>query len=163
MFFPVPFDLLDTSLKTTIIRELLEVNEELKKHDLYLKPSDANEIIKARGRTLRNQGRIELDFNVTKVLIKKLADSGYVNQDNYVSTVNEMFEIFHFIKNETSDFISDEDIINAIIVFYNNVCGGSTELLMGKGAEKILHNFKLQRNLSDIVKEDDKAYWKFEE
>jgi hypothetical protein len=34
---------------------------------------------------------------------------------------------------------------------------------MGKGAEKILHNFKLQRNLSDIVKEDDKAYWKFEE
>lgn len=163
MFLPVSFDSLDTSLKISRIHELLQANEELKKHNLLLTPSDADEIITARSRALKNQGRIELDLSVTKELIKKLSKSSYINQSNYVTTVIEMYEVFHFIKNETSDLISDKDILDAIIVFYNNTCGGSTELLMGKVTEKILQNFNHKRNLSEIVKEGDEAYWNFGE
>lgn len=150
MFLPALFDFQDKSLKITRINELLGLNEELKKHNILLTPEAAGEIIESRSAALKNQGRVELDIEVTKTLIKTLSSSEYINQKNFVCTVNKIYEVFHFIKNATSDFTSDEENISAIMVYYNKVCGGSCELLMGKGIEKILQNFNQGRNLSYI-------------
>jgi|NGEPerStandDraft_9_1074522.scaffolds.fasta_scaffold39436_1 hypothetical protein len=163
MLLPIVFNSLDTTLDVGRIHELLEVNEELREHNLFLVPSDAQAIIVSRGRTLKNQGRIELNIDVTKKLVNKLAQSPYINKDNYVTTVNEMYEIFHFLKNSTSDFSVDDDILDAIIIYFDDVCAGSTELLVGKGIEKILENYKSHRRLTDIVKEEEDGYWNFDE
>jgi hypothetical protein len=159
----VLFDTFDTTLYVSRINDLLTINDELRNHNLILTPSDAEEIITARGNTLKNHGRIELDINVTKSLISRIGESAYTNQNNYVMTVNDIYEAFHVIKNSTSDFTPDEDIIDAIMVYYNNVCGGSTELLLGKGMDKILQNFKEKRKLTDIRAEGDEEYWNFDE
>lgn len=143
--------------------ELLEMNDELKKHGLLLSPSDIVDITTSRSRVLQDNGRIEIGFHVSKALIDMLADSAYISQDNLVQTANEMYEVFHCIKNATSDWVSDEDILDAIMVYYDQVCGGSTELLMGKGMEKILQNYKEQRKLADIISEEDEADWSDEE
>lgn len=157
------FGSLDNVLKKSSMHELLAYNTELKKHGLVLTPVDAEEIIDARSRALKNQGRVELDTSVTKELVKRLSESAYINQENYVRTITELYETFHFIKNATSDFTSDQDIVDAIMVYFEKVCGGSAELLMGKGVEKITENFISQNVLTDIEKEEDEEYWYFDE
>jgi hypothetical protein len=159
MFLPAVFHSLDQVLKENRIHELLVSNEVLKKHGLVLTPADAEEIMAARSRVLKNQGRIELDINVSKTLLSRIARSSYVNQDNYVETVNDMYEIFHYIKNASSDLLSDEEVIDAIMVYYDQVCGGSTEFVMGKGIEKILDNYRHGRNMADIINEREEEYW----
>jgi hypothetical protein len=153
MFSPAVFQSLDRVLRENRINELLQSKDVLKKHGLVLTPSDAEEIIAARGIVLENQGRIELDMNVSKILMNRIAMSSYVNQDNYVETVNEMYEIFHYIKNASSDLVSDEEVIDAIMVYYDKVCGGSTDFVMGKGIEKILNNYHHNRYMADIILE----------
>jgi len=153
MFSPAVFQSLDRVLKENRIHELMVYNDFLKKHGLVLKASDAEEIIAARSIVLENQGRIELDMNVSKMLINRIAMSSYVHQDNYVETVNEMYEIFHYIKNASSDLVSDEEVIDAIMVYYDKVCGGSTDFVMGKGIEKILNNYHHNRYMADIILE----------
>lgn len=163
IILPLSFNLLDTSGKVNGSFELLETNKELKMHGFALTASDAAEILTARSRALTNQGRIELNLGVTKTLIKRLSESNYMIQENFVDTLNDLYEVFHLIKNATSDYVSDEEVIDAIMSFYNGVCGGSAELLAGKGVEKILQNYKQKRKLSDIKKEEDEKYWYFDE
>ena len=163
MFSPAVFHSLDRVLRENRVNELLVFNKVLKKHGLVLTPSDAEEIIAARTRVLENQGRIELDINVSKTLINRIAMSSYVNQDNYVETINEMYEIFHYIKNASSDLVSDEEVIDAIMVYYDQVCGGSTEYVMGKGIEKILDNYHHRKNMAEVIMDREEEYWDLSE
>lgn len=154
---------LTTALKTKRVSELLELNQELEKHSLALSPAEAEELIANRTQALKNQGRIELDLSVTKAFALKLSESPYISHENYVRTISELYEVFHYIKNATSDFVSDEDVINAVMVYYEKVCHGSAELLMGKGADKIIRNFKQKSDLNEIEKSGDEEYWHFDE
>lgn len=163
MSLPAVLHSLDLIRKENRIHELLLCNEVLKKQGLVLSFSDAEEIMAVRGRVLKNQERIELDINVSKTLLYQMAQSSYVNPENYVATVNDMYGIFHYIKNATSDLVSDEEVIDAIVVYYNQVCGGSTEFLMGKGIEKILANYHQGRNMTDIINEREEIYWRLSE
>lgn len=157
------FNLLDPFSKDKGSLELLEANHELKRHNYALTASDAAQILIARSRTLSNQGRVELNLSVTKDLIKRLSESDYITQENFVDTVNDLYEIFHLIKNFTSDYVGDDEVIDAIMNFYNGVCGGSSELLAGKGVDKILQNYEQKRKLSAITKEESDRYWYFDE
>jgi hypothetical protein len=49
--------------------------------------------------------------------------------------------------------VSDEEVIDAIMVYYDKVCGGSTDFVMGKGIEKILNNYHHNRYMADIILE----------
>lgn len=162
---PTPMipEFLNTALKTKRISEILELNQELGKQSLALSPAEAEELIVNRAQALKNQGRIELDLSVMKAFALKLSESPYISQENYVRTISELYEVFHYIKNATSDFISDEDVINAVMTYYENICHGSAELLMGKGADKIISNFKEKSDLNKIEESGDEEYWYFDE
>lgn len=163
MFSLELFDSLNAAVSGGKVHELLSLNEELQKQGLVLTPEDAEEIIASRTRVLKNQGRVELDISVTKAIAKRLSESAYISPETYVKTINEIYEVFHFIKNATSDFTSDEDILDAIMFYYEKICGGSTELLMGKGIEKIVNNFLNRKNLSEQEQGEDDEYWNFDE
>ena len=122
--------------------DLLALNSVLDGRGLSLTPANAEDILESRKRTLKNQGRIELDTKVTQKIIQRLSESSYINRDNFISSIDDLYEIFHHIKNEISEFTSDEEILDAIMFSFENICGGSTELLMGKGAEAIVHKFR---------------------
>lgn len=161
---PAFFNSLDSILHDNNTNELLSCNEDLKKKGLVLLPKDIDEIIKFRSTALKRQARIELNIDVTKLIIARLSESSYVNQENFIKTINDFYEIFHFIKNSTSDLISDEDVLNAVASYYENVCQGSMELLRGKGIEKIIENFEKQRQLDYIEKNKEvEEYWNFDE
>jgi hypothetical protein len=44
-------------------------------------------------------------------------------------------------------------VLKAIMFFYNSVYNGSMELVMGKGTEKIINNFKHNKELTCIEEE----------
>lgn len=157
-------DVYSLSLQKNQIQELLSLNSELKEHTLMLTPEDANEILASRSRTLKNQGRVELDTKVTQAIIKRLSESSYVTQNNFLSCIDDMYETFHFIKNATSDLISDKDILDAMMVYFEKFCHGSVELLMGKGVEKIVENYRNHKKLTEISHpEEEENYWNTDE
>lgn len=163
MLFFKQFNEVNVLLRKNRVQKLLDLNSGLKDHDLILTPKNVEEILVSRDRALKNQGRVELDTKVIREIIKRLSESSYITQNNFLSCINDVYETFHFIKNETSDFISDEDILAAVMVYFEKVCHGSVELLMGKGVEKIVENFKNQKGLAEIEKsEEEEEYWNFD-
>ena len=67
--------------------------------------------------------RIELDIKVTKQLIENIYTSQYTNVDNYLEAINDMQEIFYYLKNETDDKICDDEIIEILGEFYEKFSG----------------------------------------
>ena len=163
MSVPKDFNSADALLQRSRIQELLALNSGLEEHSLFLSPGDAEEILASRSRALQNQGRVEVDTKVTQAIVKRLSESHYITRDNFLNCINDIYETFHFIKNATSDFISDEEILDAVMTYFEKVCHGSAELLMGKGVEKIVHNFKNKKELTEIEKPGEEEYWNFDE
>ncbi len=159
MLLPAVFASIDNALEESRKNEILACGPLLKMHGLVLKASDAASIIAARNHALRTHGRIDLDISVTKKFMTAVAPSPYVTQDNYVGVINELYEFFQFLKNNMSDLVGDEEIIQAIIIYFNDYCRGSTEYLMGKGIELILQNYRENRDLCDISREEAEVFW----
>ncbi|WP_343347433.1 DUF6323 family protein [Terrisporobacter petrolearius] len=103
--------------------ELLKINDESSAYGLILTPEDVEEIIKSRGYSLKNYGRIDLNMDVTKKLINKIYTSQYTDKDDYVEIINDLQDIFYYLKNETLDEISDNEIIDIIVEFYEKTSG----------------------------------------
>lgn len=129
MFLPSIFNSMEQALNDSQVNEILKIGEENGECKLVLTKEDAVEIIKARNRTLQSNGRIELGIEVMKKLIQNFSVSSFVHQEDYVSIINELQEIFYYMKNETEDKLGDDELIDIMEKLYNNSCGGSIELL----------------------------------
>jgi|GEM_PF-2330505 len=130
---------------------LLQLNARLQSYGWVLSREDAADILENRDRILKSHGRVELDLSVTQKLIVGLAASAYVTQEEFLSTLNDIYETFHDLKNALSDFTGDDEMIEAILMCLDEDCGGSSELLLGLGAEKIygLFNTREGRQASE--------------
>ena len=134
MISPIILKSLNSNLQTKQENEILNLNEESQIYGLTLNQEDVKEIINSRDNTLKNYGRIELDIGVTKMIIENLYKSQYIDKDDYVYLINDLHEIFYYLKNETLDKISDVEIIEIIDEFYNN-CSGRIDILQEKCEE----------------------------
>ncbi|QJA08644.1 hypothetical protein HF520_06685 [Romboutsia sp. CE17] len=134
MISPIILKSLNSSLQIMQESEILELNEKSQIYGLTLNKEDVQEIINSRNNTLKNYGRIELDINVTKRIIENLYKSQYTDKDDYVEVINDLQEIFYYLKNETLDQISDIEIIEIIDEFYNN-CSGRVDIVQEKSEE----------------------------
>lgn len=123
--------------------EILKINEESSAYGLILTPNDVEDIIKSRGYTLKTYGRIDLNMDVTKKLINKIYKSQYTDKDDYVETINDLQDIFYYLKNETLDKISDDEIIDLISEFYEETSGRIDNIQ--NLVEKYALDFKLGR------------------
>lgn len=103
--------------------EILKINEESSAYGLILTPGDVEEIIKSRGYSLKTYGRVDLNMDITKKLINKIYTSQYTDKDDYVEIINDLQDIFYYLKNETLDEISDYEIIDIIVEFYEKTSG----------------------------------------
>lgn len=110
-------------LKEIERNELLETNEESKEYGLTLSESDVKDIITSRNYTLKGYGRIELDIKTTKQLIENIYKSQFTNINDYLETINDMQEIFYYLKNETDDKICDDEIIELLDELYEKFSG----------------------------------------
>ena len=125
---------LNLNLQITQENEILDLNEKSQIYGLTLNKEDVKEIINSRDNTLKNYGRIELDIGITKMIIENLYKSQYTDKDDYVYAINDLHEVFYYLKNETLDQISDIEIIEIIDEVYNN-CSGRIDIVQEKCEE----------------------------
>lgn len=84
---------------TVAKNELLKINEKSSAYGLILIEEDVEEIIKSREYSLKTYGRIDLNMDVTKKLINKIYTSQYTDKDDYVEIINDLQDIFYYLKN----------------------------------------------------------------
>lgn len=123
MISPIILSSMHQGLKEIERNELLETNEESKEYGLTLSESDVKDIITSRNYTLKGYGRIELDIKTTKQLIENIYKSQFTNINDYLETINDMQEIFYYLKNETDDKICDDEIIELLDELYEKFSG----------------------------------------
>jgi len=129
-------------LDTQIYNEISKCNELTIDYGLMLKEEDVKEIIKTRDLALKKSGRIEFNGQIINKIIITFCDSPYISQYNYSDTINELVEIFYNYKNETLDYMSDDELIEIMKEYFDNYCQGSLELLEGKVLYKIADNIR---------------------
>ncbi|MBY7141968.1 hypothetical protein KFZ56_02470 [Virgibacillus sp. NKC19-3] len=138
------FDMLNShqlSQPSNTVMELVHLNEKTKERDLVLTPDDAKTLMLSRNKILRDHARVELSIGVLKELIEVFSASPYMNRDHYVDTLNDLQEIFYYLRNETEDKIGDAKLIQQMNDYYNGPCGGSIELLRSK-MEELAEKFR---------------------
>lgn len=123
--------------------EILNLNERSQEYGLILTPDDVDNIVKSRNHTLNSYGRIDLNMDVTKEIMEILYKSQFTDKDDYVEMINDLVEIFYFLKNETLDEISDKEIIEIIGEFYEET-RGRIDNIQDK-AEKFSKDYKYNR------------------
>lgn len=141
------------SISTQItLDELLKTNEESAQYGLLLSSSDALELIDGRNLTIRNYGRVELGIDVVKNIISEFCSSPYIAAPDYAATLNELIDIFYYMKNETADRVGDSELIAIMRDYFNNSCRGSTELLKNRELAMIA---SLLKKAADYAGGDD--------
>ncbi|UWD48279.1 DUF6323 family protein [Clostridioides difficile] len=140
MISPIILSSMHQNLKEIERNELLETNNESKYYGLVLSKADVKDIITSRNDTLKGYGRIELDIKVTKQLIENIYTSQFTNMDDYLETINDMQEIFYYLKNETDDKICDDEIIEILDELYEKFTG-NMDNVRGE-AEEFAKKFK---------------------
>ena len=132
----------NNSLEKQIFNEILACNSTTHEYGLTLSEGDVKELIQTRTEALNKSGRIEFNGEIINKIILRFCDSPYISQYNYTATINELVEIFYNYKNETLDYISDDELIEIMKDYFDNYCQGSLELLEGKVLYKIADNIR---------------------
>lgn len=132
----------ESLLEKNLLNEILKCNEVTKEYGLKLNENDIKEIVKTRNIALERSGRIEFNGQIINKIIESFCDSPYISQYNYSETINELVEIFYNYKNETLDYIGDDELIEIMKEFFDDYCQGSLELLEGKVLYKISDNIR---------------------
>lgn len=129
-------------LERQVFNDISKCNELTTEYGLILQEEDVKEIIVTRNVALEKSGRIEFNGQIINKIIITFCDSPYISQNNYSDTINELVEIFYNYKNETLDYISDDELIEIMKEYFDNYCQGSLELLEGKVLYKIADNIR---------------------
>lgn len=140
-------------LEQQIFNDIFKCNELTVEYGLKLHEEDVNEIVTTRNVALKKSGRIEFNGQIINKIIITFCDSPYISQYNYSDTINELVEIFYNYKNETLDYISDDELIEIMKEYFDNYCQGSLELLEGKVLYKIADN--IRRGVKDYTNLDN--------
>jgi hypothetical protein len=154
MFLSRIFNSINISIQEKVVSELLELNQKTREYGLILTPDQVQNMMAVRNKVLHDYGRVELGIEVTKELIEVFCASPYINDENYASTLNELHEIFYYLRNETEDKIGDFKLIHIMKDYFDNDCAGSLELLKSK-LEEFAENFRREALLSESLFEGD--------
>jgi len=130
----------------SVSREILELNELSREYGLVLTPEDAAELSETRGKALIDNERIEIGVGAIAEIIRRFSRSRYVNEENYAYILNEVTELFYYIKTETDDKVNDGELLDDLFKRFELTCRGSVELLLGREADRIIHRINSGEN-----------------
>lgn len=126
-----------------IKNQILEINDKSVDYGLVLSPKDVEEVIKSRKDSLKTYGRIDLNMDITEKIMEILYTSQYTDKDDYLELINDLQDIFYYLKNETLDEISDNEILEKISEFYEKTSGRIDNVQ--NLAEKFANDYRLKR------------------
>ena len=133
---------LDKLSNYAVVEQIVKLNEKSRQYGLLLSPTDALQLVETRSRSLLENGRIEIGGETLIKIIDAFYDSSFIMQDDYSDTLNELLEIFYYVKNETLELISDDELIEHMKNYFENRCKGSLDLLKDRELEKLANNLR---------------------
>jgi hypothetical protein len=107
------------------------------KYNLRLTERDIQALTNARFSSLKETGRVEFGEGVLEKLIYAFCDSPYLEQETYAQTLAELQDAFYYFKNETLDFMSDDDMIAFMKQHFDSDCEGDVGYLTGSLLEDL--------------------------
>jgi len=141
------FNKLSVSQTNDTVNAILELNGELGEYGLTITPAQAVELADTRQRALADSERIELSGltggGAVVKLMKKFSTSSYVDQSNFAQILNELTELFYYIKSETMDKVNDEVLIDTLFECFETTCNGDVSLLGTREMPSILRSFRI--------------------
>ena len=114
-----------------IVEKVLDTNSYMEQFGLRLTKEDAKLLAAGRQRALQKERRVELGESILPKLIFTFCDSGYVEQEDFVDTIQRLQEIFFLYKNEMEDEITDDELLNFMKEQFETVCFGDMDYLEG--------------------------------
>jgi len=117
-------------------------NSSTEKFGVKLTEQEALQLFKSRISNLRELERVEFGEGILQKLIFAFCDSPYIYQDNYVSTLEALQEIFYEYKNETLDGLTDDELIEFMKEHFDGDCQGSIEYLEETCLEKLARKIR---------------------
>lgn len=132
--------------------KLLALNEVSECYGLRLTQEDAGALIVSRNEVLKAYDRIEWDYSLLEKLIKTFSASAYIQSEDYLQLLTELIEIFHYMKNQTEDYLQDDDIIEMLFKCFEEKAGGSIDLLKARDVEAYLAEVWLEILNKEILR-----------
>lgn len=123
---------LNTLSKQKAETEIMALNEKTEQYGLTLTPQDVKALLQTRSEELTANGWVEVGGGILPRIIEAFCDSSFIDQRNYVETMQELLRIFYFAKSILMDRISDDELIDYMKDSFENRCMGSLELLRGR-------------------------------
>lgn len=111
------------------LADLVSFNQKTESFRLSLSQKEARELAACRNESLRKWRRVEFGKSILTSLIWTFCDSPYLNQDNYAETLQQLQDIFYEFKNETSDRMTDQELLNFMREQFDGVCFGDASYL----------------------------------
>ena len=108
---------------------LTAANEDTAQYGLVLTKQDAQELMACRDESLARYRRVEFGKGILDRLIYTFCDSQYIEQDDYLKTVEELQDIFYAFKHEAGEKLTDDELLAFMKEQFETVCFGSTEYL----------------------------------
>ena len=148
---------------------MMETNQKTKHFGLILTEQDAKLILQERNHTLREQRRIELGESIIPKMIYEFCDSDFIDQNNYVSTMIRLQEIFYLYKNEIQDEITDDELLHLMKEQFDQICFGDLEYLEGtclyhfsQAIRAGYHEYQSSDGYGEYAKFDEVKRWDYE-
>ncbi|MDL2293289.1 DUF6323 family protein [Ruminococcaceae bacterium OttesenSCG-928-D13] len=122
------------------VAALTACNTLLARHGHHLTPADAAMLAEARGRSLAAHGRVEFGEGILPRLLYAFCDAPALRGDALAEAVPELLDIFYYLKNETAERLTDDELLDWMADSFNTTCHGSLELLAVRAAEGLIRS-----------------------
>ena len=137
--------------------KILALNEVSREYGLMLTPEDAKELSEIRERSLKDNERLEIGLGAMEGIIRRFSKSSFINQENYAYVIAEVTDLFYYIKTETDDRISDNELLDELYLRFEQRCRGSVDLLLGREGEILIRKINAGENYEKWFGASDSA------
>ena len=137
--------------------KILALNDVSREYGLVLTAEDAKELSEIRERSLKDNERLEIGLGAMEGIIRRFSKSSFINQENYAYVIAEVTDLFYYIKTETDDRISDNELLDELYLRFEQRCRGSVDLLLGREGEILIRKINAGENYEKWFGASDNA------
>ena len=117
--------------------ELMRCNQVTARYGLTLTETQMEQLAVRHEEALRASGRVEFGTGVLEKLVQAFCDSPYLVQEEYAETLAELQEQFYHLKTECMERVSDDELVEAMRLIYNEAVHGDLSGLADADRETI--------------------------
>ncbi len=135
--------------------KILALNTVSEEYGLTLTAEEARDLSEVRARSLQDNERLEIGLGAMEGVIRRFSRSAFVDKSNYAWIIAEVTDLFYYIKTETDDKISDNELLDQLFLRFEQRCRGSVDLLVSREGELMIRKINAGDNYERWFGETD--------